>query len=373
MGGKNILVLGGAGDMGSRVVRELHQSGEVRVTVADFRVDRAKRLAGELGGEVSAIFVDASDRDSLNLAMEGKDLAVNCIGPFYRYAFKVASAAVQNGVNYIDICDDDDATTALLSLEGMARKKKVTLMVGVGWTPGISNLLAVHAARQMDVAEEIDLTWVGSTSDSEGVAVIKHVFHAVTRKTPMYDNYTWLDVPALSGVKRVTFPEPVGTVPAYFCGHPEPVTIPRFIDGVRRVALRGCLLPAEINQLTRTMIALGMLDSEEKFTALADLMQTMLPALSNIGEKAAPPISGIRADVTGLKDGKRITKSYCSLDSMDRLTGIPPAVAALMFVKGQVAVPPGVYAPEGFLDPVPFFEELAKRDIEIEEAPPNEE
>ncbi|MFZ5633173.1 MAG: saccharopine dehydrogenase family protein [Bacillota bacterium] len=366
---KNIVVLGGAGDMGSRVVRELHGSREVHVTVADYRVDRAKKLAGELGGEVSAVFVDANDMDSLQAALAGKNLAVNCIGPFYKYAFKIASAAIQAGVSYIDICDDDDATMALLSLDAMARRKNVILIIGVGWTPGISNLLAAYAAGQMDVAEDIDMTWVGSASDSEGIAVIKHVFHAVTRNTPMYNNCEWVDVPALSGVKNVTFPAPIGTVPAYFCGHPEPVTIPRFIDGVRNVTLRGYLLPADINQLTKLLITLEMLNSEEKFTALADFMQPLLPILSNFGGASAPPVSGIRVDVTGLKDGKKITKSYCSADSMERLTGIPPAIAALMFLRGQVTVPPGVYAPEGCFDPVPFFEELARRGIKIEEAP----
>jgi len=40
---------------------------------------------------------------------------------------------------------------------------------------------------------------------------------------------------------------------------------------------------------------------------------------------------------------------------MRRLTGIPAAVGK------------GVYAPEGCLEPEPFFAELARREIKIEE------
>ena len=367
MAKKNIVVLGGAGDMGSRVVKELQKSGQVHVTVADFRVDRAQKLAQELGGDITVKFVDANLRESLLDALSGAFATINCIGPFYRYAFSIASTAIEAGVAYIDICDDDDATVALLSLDGLARRKNVGLLIGIGWTPGISNLLALHGVKQMDAAEDVEMTWVGSASDSEGLAVIKHVFHAVTRNTPMFENSRWVDVPALSGIKAISFPEPFGTVAAYYCGHPEPVTFPRFVDGLKNVALRGYLVPKELNQLTKSMIAMDMLNSQQKLDALADMMQTFLPALSNLGDKAAPPLSGIRVDVNGWKDGKPVSKSYCAIDSMDRLTGIPPAVAALLLAEGKITLPPGVYAPEGCLEPEVFFAELAKRNIEIEE------
>ncbi len=96
---KNIVVLGGAGDMGGRVVRELHKSGQVQVTVADFRVDRAQKLAQELGGDIAVKFVDANLRESLLEALAGAFATVNCIGPFYKYAFSIASTAIEAGVN----------------------------------------------------------------------------------------------------------------------------------------------------------------------------------------------------------------------------------------------------------------------------------
>ncbi len=370
MANMNVVILGGAGDMGGRVVKELYKSGEVNVTVADYRVDRAQKLAGDLGPGVTVKFADANSRASLAEVLRGADLCINCVGPFYRYAFDIAAAAIHAGVNYIDICDDDDATLALLSLDGMARRKNVSLLIGMGWTPGISNLLALHAARQMDAAEEIDMTWVGSASDSEGIAVIKHVLHAVTRRTPMYEDYRWVEVPALTGEKAVPFPEPIGTVNAYYCGHPEPVTLPRFMDGLKRVSLRGYLLPQELNQLTKTLIDLELLNSMPKKDALAGLLQTMLPFLRNLGGKAAPPLSGIRVDVAGHKDGRPVIKSYCAVDSMDRLTGIPPAVAALLVARGMLVLPAGVYAPEGCLDPAVFLAELAQRKIEVKEIAP---
>jgi saccharopine dehydrogenase-like NADP-dependent oxidoreductase len=51
---------------------------------------------------------------------------------------------------------------------------------------------------------------------------------------------------------------------------------------------------------------------------------------------------------------------------MRRLTGIPAAIGAGMLARGEVEAK-GVYAPEGCLEPEPFFAELARRQILIEQ------
>lgn len=360
------VVLGGAGDMGYRVVKELVARGNTKVVIADFRYERAKRLAAEQGQGTEVAFVDANDRDSLLRVLEGARVAVNCIGPFFRYAEKVGLAAIQAGVNMVDICDDDDATVRMLALESLARRAGVMLVVGVGWTPGISNLLAAKAASELDEPQDCDITWVGSTADSEGQAVILHVLHAVTRSTPSFINGGWVDLPALTHHRWVEFPRPIGRVKAYVCGHPEPVTVPRYLPKLRSVVLRGYLLPHEMQQIARGLIDLEMVNTDKKKEALAGLLQPLLPLFSQIGDKAAPPLSAVRSDVSGLKGGRPKTVSYVSVDSMDRLTGIPPAIAADMLATGAIKPQPGVFAPEGCLPVDPFLAELGRRDIEIE-------
>jgi len=360
-----LVVLGGAGDMGERVVREVAGKAGALVVVADYNLSRARRLAEELG--VEACQVDVRQRQALGDVLKDAALVVNCVGPFYRFAAPVALAAIEAGVDYIDICDDDDATLALLSLDGLARRKGVGLLVGMGWTPGISNIMVRRAAQRLDRADDVDITWVGSVSDSEGLAVIKHVVHAVTRRTPMFLNGQWIEVEALGGARETEFPAPIGKVAAYYCGHPEPVTLPRFMDGLRNVTLRGYLLPHEIQNLVRAFIVLEMVDNERKIDVLSDLLQPLLPVLSNLGEKAAPPLSGIKVEVTGTLGTETKTVSLCSVDSMERLTGIPPALAALNVLGGEWELLPGVHAPESYIEPEAFIRQLAEREIEVEE------
>jgi len=54
-----IIVLGGCGDMGSYVVRDLLEYSDTEVTIADYRLNVARGFADELGKRVQAVFVDA--------------------------------------------------------------------------------------------------------------------------------------------------------------------------------------------------------------------------------------------------------------------------------------------------------------------------
>jgi saccharopine dehydrogenase-like NADP-dependent oxidoreductase len=76
------------------------------------------------------------------------------------------------------------------------------------------------------------------------------------------------------------------------------------------------------------------------------------------------PCSGARVDVAGTKDGQPRTLSYACADKMGRLTGFPVAIGAVMLAQREIRAP-GVFAPEGIIEPEPFFAALAERSIPI--------
>jgi lysine 6-dehydrogenase len=175
-----IVVLGGCGDMGSYVVRDLIAFSDAEVVIADYRLERAQQMAAELGDRARGVFVDAEDADMLVRVLEGADAAVGCIGPFYHFAPKLARAAIRARVPYVDICDDWGPMDELRSMDPQAKEAGVTVINGLGWTPGITNLMAKKGAAQLDEVDEIRIYWGGGAADSEGLAVVMHVFYAIT-------------------------------------------------------------------------------------------------------------------------------------------------------------------------------------------------
>lgn len=364
------IVLGGAGDMGSRTVRTLAAYPEVeQLTVADINLGRAEVLVRSLGGEprLRAVRVNADDPRHLSEVMAGHDVAASAIGPFYKYERKVAQAALVAGVDYVSICDDYDAAQAVLELDEEAQARGRRILTGLGWTPGLSNLLARRGADALDLTERIHIAWTGASADSKGYAVVLHTIHILTGLVPSYQQGRQITVPAGSGKVRVQFPKPLGAVTCFHVGHPEPVTIPRFIPGVQEVTLRGGLTEPFLNWLGLTIARLGLTNSVAKKDAIGTLIKKLLPTLEKIGP-AGVPCSGLRVDVHGTKDGAPRHLVYTAADHMENLTGIPLAIGALFMGRGEVG-PVGVLAPEarGALDVGRFLTELQRHGVQVTE------
>ena len=361
-----IIVLGGAGDMASRAVRELAAEPEVTaLTVADCNVQAAERLASELGDRVSAVGVDANDHQALVAAIRGHDAAASGIGPFYRYEARVAQAAIEAGVPYVSLCDDYDAAQAVLELDGLAREAGVTVLTGLGWTPGLSNVLARKGAELFDQVDEVNVAWGSSASDSEGYAVILHTLHIFTGRVPSFQKGRLVSLAAGSDKEVVLFPPPVGRVNCYHLGHPEPVTLPRFLPGAKTVTLKGGLSEQPLNELAIWLARLRLTDTPAKKDALGQLIKALLPFLSKLGQ-AEEPCSAVRVDVGGWTDGVYRQVSYGAAAHMPDLTGLPLAVGTLMLARREIDMP-GVVAPEACIEPEPFLAELERRGIQVQD------
>lgn len=359
-----IVVLGGCGDMGRFVVQDLAEHTDAELVIADLRLHAAERLAEEIGPRARAAFVDATNPESLVQVMQGADAAVGCIGPFYRFGLVMAQAAVEAGVNYVDICDDYSPVTGILALHHAAQAKGITLITGLGWTPGLTNILARKGVDELDRVSTVRIYWAGSAADAQGLAVVMHVFYAVTGEVPSYVDDQWVKVRAGSGRELVDFGPLLGKVEVAHCGHPEPITVPRYLD-VRTVTLQGGLTPRWNNRLADILVGLGLSRTPQRIETASKVIHRLQGVIGAGGV----PYSGARVDVYGTSGGRAAVRSYRVVDKQGRLTGIPAAIGAAMLASGAVHAH-GVFAPEGCIDPEPFLEELAKRRVWVEQVTP---
>lgn len=359
-----IVVLGGTGDMGKRAVKDLVKSPYVsELTIAGTNLSHAQNLAKKLGKNVKAIQIDANHPETLIKAMQGKDIAASAMGPFYKYEKVAIDAAINAGVNYVSICDDFDAVESVLSLDEKAKKSGLSILTGIGWTPGISNILAKKGANNLEKVEEINIYWAGSASDAAGLGVILHTVHIFTGKVSSFIDGKKVKVQAGSGKEKMQFLEPVGIVDMYHLGHPEPITLPIYIPDVKTVTLKGGLSESFLNKLAIFAARLGLTNTRSKKQMVGNVFQKLLPLLRKF-DKPVVPMSGIRVDIKGYKNSTRQHLIYQAVGHMNDLTGVPLAIGALMLGKGQITKK-GVFAPEAAVDPDLFIKALAQRNIKV--------
>ena len=369
-----VIVLGGCGAVGSVAVQALARHALFdRVVIADARRDAASRLAADIGSDkVSVAAFDARSAGSVKEAIRGADVVVNCVGPFYATVKTILSAVLQSGVNYVDVCDDVDVTLDLLSMDGEARKAGVTAVIGMGSSPGVTNLLAKLAAETLlDETEAVDIYHAHGGEPVEGEGVIGHRFHCMTIDIPMYLDGELRHVKFFGedGIAlRETFDFPVlGKVEVFPYPHPEQVTIPRTIK-LRRVTNRGSVLPAAYHHLTLELCRLGLGSLE----AIQVKGQSVIPAefavayiLRERERILRETIFGeqrgcVSILVKGTRHGKPREYRFHFASRSQALgegTGLPVAIAAILMGRGQIPAR-GILPPEACIDPGTFIATL---------------
>lgn len=383
-----IIVLGGAGHIGSVIVSELcNLDQNLEITIADKNIEKAKETAEMVGGNVKVLQVDATAEDSLVNFIKGFDVAVSALGPFHRFGVSVLKAALRAGVNFVDINDDYDATEEALRLHGEAQKRKVKAIIGMGATPGITNLLARYGAQKLEEVYEIGTYWVWTALDpTMGPAIVDHYFHAITGMIPTYKNGEWVKVKALSEPEHFEFPKPIGIWEVANAGHPEPVTIPRHIK-VKNVFNKGGVWPSDLNDVAKVFSTLGLTSHKEvrigeHIFKARDIAVAITLALSEItppeeAEKSIAPLYerlgdfaltgvGLAVVVKGVKDGKEhIIKYGIACKDASKATALPAALAALELTKARKA-DGGVYPPEAGVISIEKLLDEIKKDIKID-------
>ncbi|MGZ3495026.1 MAG: saccharopine dehydrogenase family protein [Thermodesulfobacteriota bacterium] len=365
------LVLGGTGGMGQGVARDLIKQEQIKkVVLGDINTD-PNRVQEKLraSGKVSLVRVDVNDHKGLVGTIKDADVVINCAGPFYKTAVAVARAAVEAKVNYIDICDDYEAADILFGsdIDKAAREAGITVLTGMGSDPGTNNVIVKWYANQLDRVDEVHLFWVVSIAELSGAAW-DHSLHMTIGKLPQYLDGKLVYVEGGTGEETAEFLEPLGICQVRYVGHPQPLTIPRYIKGVKKVVVKGALIPSWVDELIREQRDTGFLSKdpvEVKGTKVVpyDLTLQLWGGIPNNRDKG-PFSSGLKVIVKGERKGKQVTLTADIAGRMAPGTGLPASIAALMLDAGEVTVK-GVVAPEGCINPDKFLAALIQRGAKI--------
>jgi len=361
-----IIVAGGAGDVGSRAVEDLATSeGVSRVTIADRNVSAAREIAARMAGQgadVDVRRIDADDHDDLVQAMRGYDVVASALGPYYLFEAKLVRAALEAGVGYASICDEWEAARAAIDqFDAEARRKDITVITGLGTSPGVSNVGIRYYAQQLDKIRRADVYVYQPLDAGGGEAVVRHMLHIISGKVVAWRQGRAVMIPACSEEYTVEFPR-FGPIKVWNMGHSEPETVPRFFPGIEEVNFfmgfgRGSsffIRPARW----------GLLGSARLQGAVARAV-SLIERLTAAEE---PGVGAVRIDVWGEVDGQEAHRIACGVGQMRDATGLSLSIGTLMLARGELLTEEGgVYAPEACLDPQPFIAYLSDKGIKAYE------
>ncbi len=381
--GLKVVALGATGWFGRAAAALLAAADEVtEIVIAGRNLALAEELAHELGAKARAARVDVFDAPALDRLVTGADLLVNTSGPYFETLLPVLAAAIRSGVDYCDFSEDWQAIERALSQNDKARAAGITAVVGVGDAPGLTNLMALHAARRFDHADEIQVGWL---SDIEGMlgsasqnleraratgrvsGCLQAIIHALSGPIRNLQDDDWVTHRPYAQEMNIRLPGAAEVVFHPF-GSGEPGTLARALPGLRSATSWMCLLPGQVNQLMRgqaARIAAGELGDRqaatEVFEQLANNPERWLDRPADMPYGAAFAICTGRENGRAMRYGCLPAWQYREdVLGRDLGTAAPLAAAALRILRGEIRLP-GVTSPEACIDPLPFFAEIAER------------
>ncbi|MBI3926194.1 MAG: saccharopine dehydrogenase NADP-binding domain-containing protein [Armatimonadetes bacterium] len=371
-----IMVLGGCGAMGTEATRDLVASNFFEeVVVGDVLEENAARLCSELGGSARPMKVDVTERAGLADAMKPFDLILNCTS--YTFGLDITRAAIQARRSLLDLGGLYN-TPRQLELDGEAREAGISVVLGMGATPGVTNLMARAAADRMDRVDEIHVHFATYRPIAPSPGLLQTVLDEFSPETRRfyYEDGRMVDVPPFTGEKGVAFDAPIGRVKTWFVPHSETHTLSRFIPGVRRVDVRGTWRP-EIMSALQNWGQVGLLSSLPIRVGGADVAPRDILRSLFLGQPAWPGDDQwsffLNVEVLGARGESRVQAIYnlshpdgWTASATGRVTGIPASIGAQKLAAGEVART-GVMAPEVAFDPWSFFQDLARRNMAVRE------
>lgn len=196
-----ILVIGGYGNFGKRLVNSLLNHHDHEVTVAGRSLHEAEAFYQSClessGKTITTARIDVFDPDLETLIWQQQaDIVVNASGPYQVQAgdnqYPLARACANVGSHYIDLADDRRFVRGFAaSLDQLAKQKGVTLVTGASTVPGLSAAVLDHFDPDFARLETIDYGISPGNRTERGEATVASIL-----------SYTGLDFDTLIEGRR---------------------------------------------------------------------------------------------------------------------------------------------------------------------------
>lgn len=381
----HIIVLGGAGAMGRVTVRALTEYADVdQITVADYDEQRARELAASLGSARLVVRqIDVNNEERLRALLRNADVALSAVD--YVFNLPILRACIAERVHYADLGGLFHMSRTLMALNDEVEAANITAVLGMGGTPGITNLLARSAVDQLERVESIkvQLGCVDATPSSAPLVPpysMRTILDEFTKEPQVFEDDQWYPQQPLSGSEELLFPLPVGRATAVYSLHSECATFPVSFreKGIRHVSFK-IAFPTTFMDRLKFLVDLGF--GREEPISLRGAQVSPREVLTRLIE--AFPVENVepqdcdvlRVVTRGVVNAQtvEITSQVVvhpyrrwgvSAGALD--TGVPLAIVGRMLAQGEITRR-GAHGPEVCVPPDAFFRELARYDMRATE------
>ena len=368
---KKIIGILGLGSMGKIIAKDLAETYNGKIIYLARDVGSVENLAKKNDAEVR--YADVSKPKTLAKSFNGIDIVIHAV--HHEFNLDIMEACLSSKTNYIDLGGLYHYTKKQLKLNKQFKKNNLTAIIGMGASPGITNVLAKYASKFLDKIENIEIK-IGNKDFSTYKQIsplsasysVQTILEEFSWKPAVFVNGKIKFVEPISGREEYKFPEPIGTQKLQYTIHSEIATLPYTLKA-RNVSFK-IAFDDDFTDKIKMLKENGFISDEiikigkNKFN-IKDVSLEILKRLPKTIPEKINQYEIIRVIVSD-KHKKIIMDAKIPgiNETIDKDTGVPPSIIAQMIADGKITNK-GVFPPESIIPEEEFFKELAKRKIYI--------
>ncbi len=363
---RSILVIGGGGTFGGRLVRLLAQDGGCKIIIGGRDAGRAAPLLAKLSAHDVAFQV--FDRLHDVAAQLGKIrpwLVIDAAGPFQSqdaHCHAVPEACIGLGLHYIDLADSRAFVTGIGALDAAAKAAGISIITGASSVPALSMAVVGELARDIPQLTEIDIALSASNRATAGPSVTLAILSYVGRQITFLTEGVWRQSHGWQKLVRKSFAvtgrKPIRGRWVGLCDVPDLDLLPCRYPEIETVIFRAGA------ELAVQNIALWLASFAVRWGLIRNLpaFGPLLTRLQRVFDKWGTDRSAMSVVVTGRTADHCIIRNIWTLLAEDGHGPWVPCFAAAIAVRKLVAnsLPPGAFPANDVLTLADFSDLLAR-------------
>jgi saccharopine dehydrogenase-like NADP-dependent oxidoreductase len=196
---KKVIVLGGYGNFGKRIVENLTSIEDITVLIAGRNLSKSAALVANLentsAAKLEPLVIDIfADDFKDQLATLYPYLVIHTSGPFQGQDYRVPKACIECGAHYIDLADDRRFVCDISELDNEAKDKGVLIVSGASSVPGLSSAVVERYQNQFSSIEFINLAIAPGNKAERGLATVEAILSYTGHPLNVFKEGRWQDV-----------------------------------------------------------------------------------------------------------------------------------------------------------------------------------
>lgn len=337
-GAYRILVLGGYGNFGGRIVRALSKQPDCHLLIGGRDGASAARSAKTLAGSTATVEGLAIDTQQGGLARTLRELRIHLVihtaGPFQGQAHDVARACIEARAHYVDLADGREFVTGIGELDAAARERGVLIVSGASTVPALSAAVLDRFRHHFDAISDIAIGITPGNKTPRGLSTVESVLSYCGRPFSRWQNGRWRRVFGWQDQHRVFYPQ-LGWRWFANCDVPDLSLFPRRYGVSDTVKFHAGLELTVIQWSLWLMSWLARVRIVRNWRPAAKALRSASDLLLRFGSDAG----GMHIDITGARrnDKERTLRLRWLLTALDGHGPEIPCVAAIVIARKLAA------------------------------------